>query len=90
MDVYRVCLYIFDTYYKGGPVRQIGISLSNVAPDDALQLDLFQDNEKQRNLAKAMDAIRDKYGSDSLLRASSYTKAGVMLKRSNQIGGHNA
>ncbi|WP_420909384.1 hypothetical protein [Aneurinibacillus migulanus] len=50
MNVYRVCLYIFDTYYKGGPVRQIGISLSNVAPDDVLQLDLFQDNEKQRNL----------------------------------------
>jgi len=35
-----------------------------------------------------MDAIRERFGSNAILRASSYTDAGITLDRSKKIGGH--
>ncbi|WP_047153397.1 DinB/UmuC family translesion DNA polymerase [Aneurinibacillus tyrosinisolvens] len=87
-DIYRVCKYIFENHYTGGAVRQVGVSLTNLASDDFLQLDLFKNNEKQLKLDRIIDTIRDKFGFGALLRASSYTKGGIMVKRVNQIGGH--
>lgn len=37
-----------------------------------------------------MDSIRAKFGSTAILRASSYTDAGITLERSKKIGGHYA
>ncbi|MNG34587.1 DNA polymerase IV [compost metagenome] len=56
-----------------------------------MQLSLFRDEEQiQREiiLSKTMDAIRKKYGKNSLLRASSYLPDATGRKRNNFIGGH--
>lgn len=68
----------------------ISVSLSNLIYDDGQQLDLFEDKTKQHRLGYVMDSIRNKYGSDTLLRASSYTNAETMLERFKKIGGHKA
>ncbi|WP_061567787.1 Y-family DNA polymerase [Caldibacillus debilis] len=90
-DLYHVCLGLFKENYSGKTVRQISVSLSNVVPDQFMQLDLFDPNRwKRRQLGYAMDRIRRKYGSGSLLRAVSYTEAGTGRIRAGLIGGHKS
>ncbi|MGV3488976.1 MAG: UV damage repair protein UvrX [Tuberibacillus sp.] len=91
MDIYRVCLDIFNQFYRGQTVRKLSVTLSNVTDDTNVQLELFDTNyEKRHRLGYAMDRIREKYGSTSLLRAVSYAKGGTALDRSKLLGGHKA
>lgn len=54
------------------PLRLIGVSLMRVSRDPLEQLSLFPDEktEKARRLDKAMDALREKYGSGTVSRGS--------------------
>ncbi|WP_273129177.1 DinB/UmuC family translesion DNA polymerase [Bacillus weihaiensis] len=91
MDIYEACLGLFETFYINKTVRKISITLSNIEEDQEMQLDLFRPNRtKQRTLGYVMDGIRQKYGSDSLLRAVSYTTAGTAKYRAKLVGGHKA
>lgn len=91
MEVYEACLHLLNKHYRGETVRQVTITLSNVCDDEIVQLNLLKPNLlKQKNLSYAMDEIRDKYGSASLLRAISYTKGGTARHRSTLLGGHKA
>ncbi|WP_062356090.1 DNA polymerase thumb domain-containing protein [Bacillus kwashiorkori] len=91
MDLYRVCLELFHQYYDGRTVRQIAISLSNIVPDDSMQLNLFEPNQwKKRQLGYTVDHIRRRFGSEVLLRAVSYTEAGTARTRAKLVGGHKA
>ncbi|WP_257347880.1 DNA polymerase thumb domain-containing protein [Pseudalkalibacillus decolorationis] len=91
MDLYRVCLQLFDEFYTGETVRKLSITLSNVCADEEMQLSLFDmDRPKKRTLAYTMDQIRERYGGDALLRAVSYTPAGTARHRSRLVGGHKA
>lgn len=91
MDIYNTCLALFHQFYRGQTVRKLSVTLSNVSEDTNFQLDLFDNTyEKRRNLGYAMDQIREKHGSTSLLRAVSYAKGGTALERSKLLGGHKA
>ncbi|MBY6035596.1 UV damage repair protein UvrX [Fictibacillus nanhaiensis] len=91
MELYEVCLELFQTFYQGQTVRKISIALSNVCKDTETQLTLFSlDHPQKRKIGYVMDDIRQKYGSNSLLRAVSYTKGGTALHRSRLLGGHKA
>ncbi|MFC0188364.1 UV damage repair protein UvrX [Fictibacillus aquaticus] len=91
MDLYSVCLELFECFFSGETVRRISISLSNVCPDTETQLSLFAlDQPKKRKLGYVMDEIRQKHGSTALLRAVSYTKGGTARHRSTLLGGHKA
>ena len=91
MEIYRVCMRLFHQFYDGySPIRRAYITLDNLYPDDDLQLNLFEDQAKKKDIGYVMDDIRNKYGPTAILRASSYTDAGIMLDRSKKIGGHNA
>jgi DNA polymerase V len=91
MDIYETCLQLFEKFYANKTVRQISITLSNIEDDCEMQLDLFRQNRsKQRTLGYVMDSIRNKYGSDAILRAVSYTPAGTAKHRAKLVGGHKA
>lgn len=90
LDVYKVCMDLFKENHSGGIIRSVHLSLNNLSPDDGAQLDLFENNERKHQLGYVMDSIRAKYGSTAILRARSYTDAGVALERSKKIGGHRA
>jgi DNA polymerase V len=90
MEIYTSALQLFNKHYTYGTVRSVYVSLSNLVPDDEVQLDLFEDVTKKKALGDVMDAIRERFGSASLLRAISYTEAGTMVERSSKIGGHRA
>lgn len=91
MDLYEMCLQLFQENYEGKTVRQITVALSNIAEDDCMQLTLFEPERwKKRELAYTVDRIRGRFGSKSLLRAVSYTEAGTAVYRSRLVGGHKA
>ena len=91
MEVYKVCMGLFNQFYDGqSDIRRVYITLDNLFENGETQLDLFEDRSKNKDIGFVMDAIRDKYGSTAILRASSYTDAGITLDRSKKIGGHNA
>ncbi|WP_443146863.1 DinB/UmuC family translesion DNA polymerase [Paenibacillus shenyangensis] len=73
-----------------GPIRHIGISVSNLVDESAVQLDLFDAtfHEQLRRLSLTTDRIQLKHGAAAILRAISLTEAGIALNRSHKIGGH--
>jgi len=88
MKIFQVCQDIFHDNYNGGAVRNVYVSLTNLFPDDVVQLDIFEDVGKLRELGYVMDRIRNKFGSTAILRARSYTEGGILKDRAGKIGGH--
>lgn len=89
MDLYRICLELFHENYQGKTVRKISMALSNIVEDIDYQLNLFDlDGWKKHQLGYTVDQIRNRFGSDALLRAVSYTPAGTARQRAKLVGGH--
>ncbi len=89
MKIYAVCTELFDEFHDGRPVRQLSISLSNLADEYSMQLSLFDRTKwKKRKLGETVDELRSKYGSAAVLRAVSFTDAGTARQRAGLIGGH--
>ena len=87
--MYEVCVQLFHRFYDGySKIRRIYVTLTNLSDDDETQLDLFNERTKRKDIGYVMDKIRERFGSDAILRASSYTDAGILLERSKKIGGH--
>lgn len=89
--MYKTCIELLDKYFTGEPTRQITVRISNLEREHSIQLDLFDDRKPQRQIiGPTMDAIRNRFGATSILRAVSFTKAGTTIKRDRLVGGHLA
>jgi len=89
MEMFQVCQQIFNDFYDGhSKIRRVYVTLTNLMDDGETQLDLFMERSKQKDIGYVMDTIRDRFGATAILRASSYTDAGITLDRSKKIGGH--
>lgn len=65
-------LQLFDQLYnKRLLIRLIGVRLSGIVGGN-YQMSLFEDTQRTANLYSAMDKIRNKYGSRSVMRASTF------------------
>jgi DNA polymerase-4 len=60
-------------YRKGHAVRLLGVRLSELT-DEAVQTNLFSNVEKKTELYKAIDDVKNRFGSDSLTKATRKTK----------------
>lgn len=71
-EIYRVGKELFDEVWKGEPIRHLGIRISDLSSHDFVQSSLFDDSHMERDKAldEAIDHIRLKYGSKSLVRAT--------------------
>jgi hypothetical protein len=47
------------------------VDLTNLVEEGTVQLDLFTDRDKKLSMLKVMDNIKDRYGDDAIMRASS-------------------
>ena len=71
-NIYNKAIEILNEMYKEGlPIRLIGVRVDNLVNENNEQLSLFsnQNNEKQDKLDKVLDALKDKYGYESIKRA---------------------
>lgn len=91
LEMYDVCTHLFEQFYDGvSLIRRVTVTLTNLQHGDATQLDFFSEREQYKDVDYVMDSIRDRYGTTAILRASSYTEAGITIERSKKIGGHYA
>lgn len=56
-------------YKKGAPVRLLGVRLGDLS-SDAIQANLFFDNDRKRHLYKTLDEVKNRFGRSSVVRAS--------------------
>ncbi|MDF2924564.1 MAG: polYB [Paenibacillaceae bacterium] len=87
-EVAEAAQTLFRKYWTGMPVSHISISISQLTSDEVYQLTLFDDRPRAYAMEKTLDMIKGRYGSASIMRASSLQAAGVARERAAQIGGH--
>ena len=86
-------LMIFDKYYEGLPIRKVTISCGRLQEKSGVQLNIFDNIEKikeQEQIDEAILEIKDKYGKNALLKASSLLDDSTIHERNKKIGGHSA
>ncbi|MBE6600390.1 MAG: DNA polymerase IV [Ruminococcaceae bacterium] len=77
-EVYDVTKRLFASLWdKRTPLRLIGVSLSGITDGEDMQLSLFssdtdRDKEKSRKVDQAIDSIRNQFGSDMLMRGTTF------------------
>ncbi|MFT3902454.1 MAG: DNA polymerase IV [Niabella sp.] len=65
---------VFDKFYQAGrPVRLLGVRFSALT-DFGMQMNLFNKQDEKLNLYKAVDAIKDKFGSKVVRKGGSMEK----------------
>lgn len=71
-EIYHHVCQLFDQLWNGSPIRLLGVQTSKATNQSHRQYSLFetQNVEKLSKLDSAIDAIRNKYGEDSIKRAS--------------------
>lgn len=92
-QIKEICYIIFDRYYANLPIRKVTISCGSLSSKIGIQLNIFEDIreiEELDELSKTVDEIKEKFGKNSLLKASSLLSDSTAIIRNNKIGGHNA
>lgn len=85
-------LYLYDKLNNRKNIRRISISLSSLVETNIEQIELFSsDIEKirRKQLYKTVMHIKDRYGDNSLIKASALLAYSTSIERHNQIGGHH-
>lgn len=81
-NIFNILKYIYDKNIENFPVRKIAISYSKLNDKKNKQLSLFDKNEiKTDEYHKIIDDINNKFGSTSLLRASSLLRNSTIKNR---------
>ena len=62
-------------YRKGKPVRLLGVRFSDLT-NDAVQTNLFQNIERKNILYKAIDDVKNRFGTGSVIRAAGKLNSG--------------
>lgn len=71
-EVYERACYVFEELWDHvTPIRHLGVHTSKLTEDNAYQYNIFDmyKYDKHKKLDAAVDSIRNKYGSDSIIRA---------------------
>lgn len=78
-------------------IRRITIAANDIkVVDEDEQIDIFSldscgiDDSKECELQEVMLAIREKYGSNALIKGMNLEEGSTYIERNNQIGGHRA
>ena len=68
----EVAYELFDELWKGEELRHIGVRVSELCTNEFMQTTLFEEkeNEKNRAIDRAIDSIRLRFGSRSIIRAT--------------------
>lgn len=90
-EISKVCMMLFDKFYTGAPVRNLSVNCSKLIESSSLQLNLFEeasDTISNHLIDDTVDSVRQKYGFDSIVHASSLLEGATAIDRSNLVGGH--
>lgn len=73
MEIYKYACILFDQCWKGEPLRQIGVAVTDFTRQgEPEQISILDGEERMRNKAldSVIDSIREKYGNESIVRGA--------------------
>ena len=82
---------LLKRHYFRLPVKTLHLTVSHLQAAGPTQLSLFQDPEQsaqEERAERVVDAVRERYGYGSLVRASSLLPGATAIQRADLIGGH--
>ena len=91
-EITKYCYLLFDRYYEFLPIRKVSISCGGLVDNFGVQLSLFSSlniMEKEEKVNVAIDSIKNRYGRNSLVKASSLLEDSTAIERNKKIGGHH-
>lgn len=90
-EIYKELLVLFDNFYdKTSLIREVHVSATKLYNPKYEQISFFYFNKnRDDNLSKTIDNIKQRFGKNSINRASSLLKKSTVKQRNKQIGGHN-
>lgn len=91
-EITNICYLMLERFYNGLPIRKVSISCGNLTKKVGVQLNLFDtyDNTlKEESVNDTIDMIKDKFGKNSIVKASSLLPDSTEIKRNQTIGGHH-
>lgn len=95
----RAFLALYDeTVARDACIRRVNISFTHLIPENQVQQSLFDacddallaQQERERKIAEAVVAARDRFGANAVLRGTSLKDEANARERHNQVGGHRA
>ena len=89
-EILKYCLLIFDKFYENLPIRKVTICCGNLQNKQDVQLTLFTNDKKIDNINDTVDNIKNKFGKNSLLKASNLLDDSTAIERNKKTGGHDA
>ena len=92
-EILNQCLTIFNRYYDSSPIRKVSIAAGGLCPKVGVQLNIFEtfnDIKEDEEINEAIDEIKNKFGKNSLIKASSLLPDSTAIERNKKIGGHSA
>lgn len=90
--ILKTCLLLFERFYENLPIRKITISCGRLSKKEGMQLNIFEDYNdtlKDNNFNKTIDEVKNKFGKNSILKASSLLSDSTAIERNKKIGGHH-
>ena len=90
--IYEDLLKIYEKYVGNHKIRGVYITYSQLESNLYEQLNLFEvghTDTTKRDMTRAIDGLKQKYGKDTILRASALLEESTAKERHNQIGGHH-
>lgn len=61
-DIFQVCKYLYNEWQWQEMVRMISVSVSNLTPNTAVPLTLFDTTPKSKRLLQTIDSLNEKFG----------------------------
>lgn len=77
-EIYRTaCAILYEHWRDTWPVRLVGVTLSNLVRRDYFQGDVFGERMRLSRLARACDAVKDRFGEQAVLRGVSLLEESI-------------
>lgn len=75
--IYTMVKTLFRELWEGEPLRQLGVTVGRLAPNNATQLSFFEEwNEQAVQFDRTVDSVRETHGQTALFR-SSFLHSGI-------------
>ncbi|MFQ7233275.1 MAG: excinuclease ABC subunit A, partial [Enterococcus hulanensis] len=90
-EIAEALLLIFDRHYRRQDIRNIGVNCSKLTFTNSLQLNIFEEPQKQvdnRKIDYVVDTIRKKYGFKAIVHGTSMMPGARARDRSSLVAGH--
>ena len=90
-EIVNYCLIIFDKFYQFLPIRKVTICCSGLQKKECIQLNFFEPEaeiKEENDVNNAIDKIKNKFGKNSLLKATNLLEDSTAIERNKKTGGH--